>query len=196
VGQYEVAARGQPVLLDAWSLRRIGPPQRGRPLATGRFHRGDGARRTDAQRSLAAPRLGKHWSGAAFGDSGAGGSAPIRYGLDAARLPIWFSTACTDDARRLAARWWVNVLATDNRAADLALSTAGAHLNEQTNPLPLLAGAAAANAAGDTAATRALHRRAVAQSHQTPTYYGDAWLALAGALLDRTLDPCREAADA
>jgi hypothetical protein len=31
------------------------------------------------------------------------GSAPIQYGLDAARLPIWFSTACTDDARRLAA---------------------------------------------------------------------------------------------
>jgi endoglucanase len=124
------------------------------------------------------------------------GSAPIRYGLDAARLPIWFSTACTDNARRLAARWWTNVLSTDNRAADLALSPAGAHLNEQTNPLPLLAGAAAANAAGDTAATRALHRRAVAQSHQTPTYYGDAWLALAGALLDQTLDPCRDAADA
>jgi endoglucanase len=124
------------------------------------------------------------------------GSAPIQYGLDAARLPIWFSTACTDDARRLAARWWANVLSNDNRAADLALSTAGAQLNEQTNPLPLLAGAAAANAAGDTAASQTLRRRAVAQSHQTPTYYGDAWLALAGALLDQTLDPCRDAADA
>ncbi len=122
------------------------------------------------------------------------GSAPIRYGLDAARLPVWLGTACTGDARRLAAHWWT-ILSGENRASDLALSTNGAMIDQDSNPLPLLAAAAAARAAGDTAASRALQARAAQQSTRRTTYYGDAWLALGSALLDRTLDPCREAAD-
>lgn len=120
------------------------------------------------------------------------GSKPIQYGLDAARLPVWFGTACTTDARRLTARWWTNILSRDNRAADLALSPTGQPINQETNPLPLLAAAAAARAAGDTAASHALRARAAEQSRKTPTYYGDAWLALSAGLLDHTLDPCGE----
>jgi endoglucanase len=122
------------------------------------------------------------------------GGAPIQYGLDAARLPVWLGTGCAGDDRRLAARWWDNALSHDDREAHLALSTDGTPINQQTNPLPLLAAAAAASAAGDTDASKGLLGRAAEQSRSTPTYYGDAWLALATALLDRTLDPCRDAA--
>lgn len=122
-----------------------------------------------------------------------GGGAPKQYGLDAARLPLWLGTACTPGARRLAGQWWTNALATGDRAADLALSPSGTPIDTETNPLPLLAGAAAAAAGGDTAASTSLRARAAQQSHMTPTYYGDAWLALGGALLDGSLDPCHEA---
>jgi endoglucanase len=124
-----------------------------------------------------------------------GGPAPALYGLDAARLPVWFGTACTADARQLAVSWWHNALSRDDHAADLALTVGGAPLDEQTNPLPLLAAAAAADAAGDTAATGTLLTRAAQQSRKNPTYYGDAWLALGSALIDRSLDPCQEATD-
>jgi endoglucanase len=105
---------------------------------------------------------------------------------------MWLGTGCTTAARQLAARWWSATLSRGNRAAAIALSPNGAAINEETNPLPLLAGAAAARAAGDTTAARTLGARAAQQSRETPTYYGDAWLALGGALLNRTLDPCRE----
>lgn len=120
------------------------------------------------------------------------GNAPIQYGLDAARLPIWLGTACTADARQLAAHWW-SILSGKDRAAALALTPTGSPINRETNPLPLVAAASAARAAGDESASRALRARAANQSRSTPTYYGDAWLALGGALLDGTLDPCGEA---
>jgi endoglucanase len=121
------------------------------------------------------------------------GSAPTQYGLDAARLPLWFGTACTPDARSLAARWWTDALARDNRSSYLALSPGGTPLERTTHAVPLLAGAAAAAAAGDHDASGSLRARAARQTHQVPTYYGDAWLALGGALLDRSLNPCRDA---
>lgn len=123
-----------------------------------------------------------------------GGGAPVQYGLDAARLPLWFATSCDPTARRLAARWWTNHLAIANRTADLALTPSGTPIDQQTNPLPLLAGAAAAAAAGDRTASRELQARAAQQARQVPTYYGDAWLAIGGALLDGSLNPCQEAA--
>ena len=121
-----------------------------------------------------------------------GGNTPVQYGLDAARLPVWLGTSCTPAARRLAARWW-STLRHDDRAAALALSPSGAPTNTATNPLPLLAAGTAARAAGDATTSQTLRSRAAQQSRRTPTYYGDAWLALSGALLDRTLDVCREA---
>jgi endoglucanase len=122
-----------------------------------------------------------------------GGSAPTQYGLDAARLPLWFGSGCTPGARDLASRWWTDILAHGNRPADLALSPTGTPVNQATNPVPLLAGAAAAAAAGDASASAMLHARAARQAHQVPTYYGDAWLALGGALLNRAFNPCEEA---
>jgi endoglucanase len=118
-----------------------------------------------------------------------GRRAEIQYGLDAARLPLWLGTGRSATGRRLAASWWNGLLRADDRAAALALSLTGEVTDSQTNPLPLLAAAAAAAAAGDLTASGQLRGRAAAQGQQTPTYYGDAWLALGGAMLDGALRP-------
>jgi endoglucanase len=119
-----------------------------------------------------------------------GGSAGVQYGLDAARLPLWFATACDASARGLAAGWWRNVLGSGGRAGPLALGLTGETINGDGSPLTLLAGAAAATAAGDDAAAKDLRGRALALALSSPTYYGDAWAALGPALLERSIDPC------
>jgi endoglucanase len=119
-----------------------------------------------------------------------GGGAGVQYGLDAARLPVWFATACDESARTLAASWWRNVLSTGDRSAPQALTLGGATIDPSNSALTLLAGAAAATAAGASNAAASLSGRAVALARDTPTYYGNAWAALGSALLDRSLDPC------
>jgi endoglucanase len=119
-----------------------------------------------------------------------GGGAGVQYGFDAARLPIWFATACSPDAHGLAAAWWRNVLRANGRAGPQALGLDGETINPAPSPVFLIAGAAAATAAGDTSAARALRARAATLAREDPTYYGDAWVALGPALLERLLDPC------
>jgi hypothetical protein len=116
------------------------------------------------------------------------GTAPVQYGFDAARLPLWLGSACMQDARLLAGRWWNGILSADDRATSLARSLTGQPRDQITHPLPLLAAAAAAASAGDIGRSTSLRNQAAEQSRRTPTYYGDAWLALGGALLD----PCHE----
>lgn len=116
-----------------------------------------------------------------------GGGAGVQYGFDAARLPIWFAATDSPRARRLAASWWHNVLGAQNRAGPQALTLAGETINPAPSPVFLIAGAAAATAAGETAAARELRTRATALAREDPTYYGAAWVALGPALVDRTL---------
>jgi endoglucanase len=123
------------------------------------------------------------------------GPAGVQYGLDAARLPIWFATACDGGARSLAARWWRNALGSDEQSGPIALGLSGGTINAESSPLTLLAGAAAATAAGNDSAARQLRARAETLSLHVPTYYGDAWAALAPALLDRAISPCEETAN-
>ena len=73
-----------------------------------------------------------------------GGSAGVQYGLDAARLPIWFATARDPAARDLAANWWHNVLGSEDRWLPLSLGLRGETINPSGSPLTILAGAAAA----------------------------------------------------
>ncbi|HWE32196.1 MAG TPA: glycosyl hydrolase family 8 [Solirubrobacteraceae bacterium] len=122
-----------------------------------------------------------------------GGGAGMQYGLDAARVPIWFATACDPSARELAASWWRNSLGTDGAAARTALSLGGATLDPASSPVSLLAGAASAGAAGDARAAQHLRLQAESLSLRQPTYYGDAWNALGPALLDGAIDPCKDA---
>ena len=138
------------------------------------------------------PDWGRLAGGRVLATGAPDGSAPVQYGLDAARLPIWLAAGCSADERELAAAWWTDLLAQDDRASFLALTVTGDPTNRQSSPVPLLAGAAAASAADDAHASATLGRRAAQQAHTTPTYYGDAWLALAGALADGSLASCTE----
>ena len=119
-----------------------------------------------------------------------GGGAGVQYGFDAARLPIWFATGCSANARATAAGWWRHVLGSHGRSGPQALGLDGTTINPAPSPVFLLAGAAAATAAGDNAAAAALRARAATLASQDPTYYGDAWVVLGPALLDRAIDPC------
>jgi endoglucanase len=106
-----------------------------------------------------------------------GGGADIRYGLDAARVPLWFAGGCDAEADRLAAAWWPK------------LRTAAGG-----SPVQILAAAAAATAAGDGVAAGRLRSRAATVAAGTPTYYGDAWAALGPAVLNGRLAPVRSRA--
>jgi endoglucanase len=117
------------------------------------------------------------------------GRAGVQYGLDAARLPLWLFD-CSPLGHQLAARWWNDVLSKGNRTAADALTLGGEIIDPAVSPLPLLAAAAAALAAGDNSQSAELRVRADAQARRAPTYYGDAWLALGGVLLDRSLTKC------
>jgi endoglucanase len=119
------------------------------------------------------------------------GGAGVQFGPDAARIPIWFATACDQGARALAADWWRNVLHTNGGATATALSLTGATITPGSSPLTALAAAAAATAAGDIARARDLRARAETLAQRSPTYYGDAWAALGPALLDARINPCR-----
>jgi endo-1,4-beta-D-glucanase Y len=106
-----------------------------------------------------------------------GGGAAAGYGQDAARLPVWFATACDPGARSVAAGWWRDGLSTGDPSG--------------VSPVGLIARSAAAAAAGERPAAGRLRRRAAALAARAPTYYGDAWAALGPVLLDGSIDPCR-----
>lgn len=141
-------------------------------------------------------RLPPDWAALATGRlapaSAPGGGAGVQYGLDAARVPLWFATACDAGARRLTAVWW-QTLRADDRSAAGALTLTGKPIQSAGSPVTLLAGAAAATAGGEADAARVLRERAEALAANTPTYYGDAWAALGPALLDGRLVPCSSA---
>ena len=111
------------------------------------------------------------------------GSQPqTQYGPDAQRTVVWFAASCDGQAKALAARWWPQ-LRPGNHGQALALSPTGSVLNGSPAPLPMVASAAAAKAAGDGPAAQKLLQRATAEQRAHPTYYGGAWSALGPALL-------------
>jgi endo-1,4-beta-D-glucanase Y len=112
-----------------------------------------------------------------------GGTASALYGLDAQRVVVWLATDCDREGRRLAAQWYPALSTGPTRAAAMTLTLDGDVLAESAHPLPLVASAAAADAAGDAAARDRFLRRASAQQQRHPTYYGAAWLALGTATL-------------
>lgn len=118
-----------------------------------------------------------------------GTQAQTQYGLDAQRTVAWFAASCGSQARALAGRWW-RLLAPAGRPQAIALHPDGGVISAAPAPLPLVASASAAEAAGDQAASRALLRRASHQQHATPTYYGSAWTALGTALQSGALTGC------
>jgi endo-1,4-beta-D-glucanase Y len=110
----------------------------------------------------------------------------VRYGLDAQRLVVWLAASCDPAARSLAARFW-SKLSRPGRAAALALTPDGAIADAGRNPMPLVAAAAAAGAAGHPETRDRLLARSEQVNAASPTYYGAAWVALGRALLTTSL---------
>jgi endoglucanase len=111
------------------------------------------------------------------------GTVPdVRYGLDAQRTVVWMAASCDARARRMAAGWW-RLLSRPERSSAIALGQRGDARLPTRHPLPLVAAAAAAGAAGKTADRDRLLAEADAQNAAQPTYYGAAWVALGRALL-------------
>jgi endoglucanase len=119
------------------------------------------------------------------------GSEPEpEYGPGAQRTVVWFAASCDQAARTLAALWW-QLLRPGHRSLRLALSLGGRMVNPSYAALPLVASAAAAQAAGHRAPAGRLLWRAERQQRSDPTYYGGAWAALGPALLSSgTLGNC------
>ena len=105
-----------------------------------------------------------------------------QYGLDAQRVTVWFATSCVPQAGTLAARWW-RLLRPASHSSALALTPDGAILNPTSSVLPLVAAAAAAQAADDAASTCHLLSLADSLQRHDPRYYGGAWVALGSVLL-------------
>ena len=114
----------------------------------------------------------------------------VRYGLDAQRTVVWMAASCDRRVRRMAAGWW-RVLSRPGRSTAIALDQRGNVRVATPHPLPLVATAAAADAAGRPADRDNLLAQADAQNAAHPTYYGAAWAALGRALLTtRSLGGC------
>ncbi|MBO0834561.1 MAG: hypothetical protein J2P28_03450 [Actinobacteria bacterium] len=112
------------------------------------------------------------------------GSQPeTEYGPDAQRIVAWFGTSCTPEAKSLAARWWP-MLRNDKDQAATSLQPGGDVIDPAQGVLPMVASAAAAKAAGNSAVAGRLLQRAAQWQRKFPTYYGGAWQALGTALLD------------
>jgi endoglucanase len=112
------------------------------------------------------------------------GSAPA-YGLDAARLVVWFASDCDASARAMAARWastLANTPAASRRSLDGAVTTYDEH------PAAAVATAAALEARGDRDAAAASLDAATALDSAHPTYYGSAWVAIGRAALEPNQD--------
>jgi endoglucanase len=107
-------------------------------------------------------------------------AAPPEYSIDAARLPIRFAEGCTASARRLAASLWPFFAgqAADRIGASYALD--GTLTNPDQTAVTLVGAAAAAASAGQLGAANALIAQAQQIDNRFPTYFGSAWIAIAG----------------
>jgi endoglucanase len=116
--------------------------------------------------------------------------APVRYSLDAARIPVRLAAACDPRARRLAAALWP-VFDRQNRGAiTMAYDLGGAPVSEERHPLTLVGAAAAAHAAGFATDASRLLDAAESLHDNHPTYYGAAWVALGHVMLHDAAHMC------
>jgi endoglucanase len=190
-------ATGRPASLDPsyWSL----PALRGLAAATGNaeWNRlAAGAVTMTRQLTQDGRLLPPDWAeltqaGALRGEPAPNGSQPqTQYGLDAQRTIAWFASSCDPQATALAARWWL-LLRPSDHAQSMALRPDGSVLDGAPAVLPMVASAAAAKAAGDTAAASRLLHQAADWQRAHPTYYGGAWNAIGATLLTSgTLRAC------
>ena len=112
-------------------------------------------------------------------------SAPIQFGLDAARIPIRLAESCSAEDRRLAAGMRVTL--------DRPMPPPGIrHLDggpatDWKHPVALVAAAATDHAAGDDAAADERLDAAADLNRHYPSYYGAAWVAMGHIMLQTSL---------
>lgn len=124
----------------------------------------------------------------------ASGEGEPRYGYDAVRTPIRFAESCDPADRALAGRI-APALPTDG-TLPAELDSGGGAVTTDQHAIAYAARAAALAGAGQTDAAASDLGRMSETSSTTPTYYGDAWNALATAMLsDDVLAGCPPLAD-
>ncbi|MFD1714062.1 glycosyl hydrolase family 8 [Amnibacterium flavum] len=109
---------------------------------------------------------------------------PVRYGYDAARMPIRFAESCDPEDVALSARLLPALTFGEDLTAQLDLG--GSSLTTDRHPLAFGARAAVLAADGDTAGAEADLSAGDTLAQEQQTYYGSAWAALAPALLTAT----------
>ena len=110
-----------------------------------------------------------------------GGDGRVLYGYDAMRTPLRYAEACSAPDRELAAALAPTLGRTTRLASQLDLG--GTPVTQDTNALAYTARAAAEQAAGSSRAAADDLERAARTAATTPTYYGDAWLAIGSTML-------------
>lgn len=124
----------------------------------------------------------------------AGTGKSVRYGYDAARLPLRYAESCDPADVALAAR----LVTTLARSPELRAETdlGGSPLTSDEHPLALQARAAARAAVGNLPESSDDLRAADELSQEVPTYFGAAWAALAPLMLTTDqLDGCAPLAE-
>ena len=116
-----------------------------------------------------------------------GTSDQPQYGMDAERVPVWLALDCSSSGRRLAAAWWSKL---GSASPAIARSLDGTVTDPAKAPLPEVAAAASAQAAGQGAAAKTALAGASGLASAYPTYYGDAWAALGAYLLGQPPSSC------
>jgi endoglucanase len=131
-----------------------------------------------------APHLPPDWAALRPNGAVAATSVPGRppsspqFSYAAARLPIRFAESCAGAARALSAREWSFFAARPPDRIGLAYRLDGTEIAPAQSAVMLVAAAAAAQVAGQTAARDALLTRAESVDARFPTYYGAAWIAI------------------
>src|SRR5437868_4077139 len=123
--------------------------------------------------------------------AGAPGGGPVRFGLDAARLPMRFAESC-DPADRALAAAMRPILAAPGDVPALR-NVDGSAAGDWQHPVAVVAAAATERAAGDSDAAATRLDAATALQQRYPTYYGAAWVALGRIMLSTSLlGECRD----
>jgi endoglucanase len=113
------------------------------------------------------------------------GEAPIRFGLDAARLPVRFAESCDREDRALAGAMRPVLTAPGQVPAFRNLN--GSAANDLQHPVAWVAAAATEQGAGNPDGAVKRLDAAAQLEQRIPSYYGAAWVALGRIMLTTSL---------
>jgi endo-1,4-beta-D-glucanase Y len=113
------------------------------------------------------------------------GGVPIRFGLDAARLPVRFAESCDREDRALAGAMRPILTAPGQVPAYRNLN--GSAASDWQHPVALVAAAATERGAGNPDGVVKRLDAAAQLEQRSPSYYGAAWVALGRIMLTTSL---------